>query len=513
MTETLHVGRLQVRYRVPHNHGSLRRQLDNVLESMLAEGLETALDRCGIRADEEVCIRSVRAAAQLRLDAGERAAVAAWSNAIADALSAALATPRDDVIRYRTRRAALVDLAVGVGSGDTGRSWAWRQLGLWHGPHAPDNAGAAAELAAALGDEPEAVVAVLSEAARAGVLPRLVTSIDPGAWTTLARAALVAALVPVGVLAAAAAPDELPTGDETHSADRADPADRTQQAGLVEHARRILDSSAIGRAFRASGVQLAGGGAELRTAFAALAWLEAEPGAAAASSAAAAAAIVPAVAAALADGGAVATTQLPSDKPAAGRADGSSDAAAPGPAEREDASATQEIPTPVERQWYTRFGGLLFLLGVLDELELPRELGSAKPLARRPLTWSLHRLALAITSAAPDDSGALAFAGLAPDSLPPDDGDPISRAERAAIERVARRIAERVGERLDRPGTPPDELLDFVCRRRGEIVFDPGWIELHLPSDEVSLELRRAGLDLDPGWLPWLGAVVRFAYV
>ena len=28
--------------------------------------------------------------------------------------------------------------------------------------------------------------------------------------------------------------------------------------------------------------------------------------------------------------------------------------------------------------------------------------------------------------------------------------------------------------------------------------------------DEISVELRRAGLDLDPGWLPWLGAVVRF---
>ena len=78
---------------------------------------------------------------------------------------------------------------------------------------------------------------------------------------------------------------------------------------------------------------------------------------------------------------------------------------------------------------------------------------------------------------------------------------------------VAGRIAERVRERLERPKTPPGELLDLVCRRRGELVFDPGWIELCLPADEVSVELRRAGLDLDPGWLPWLGAVVRFAYV
>jgi hypothetical protein len=26
------------------------------------------------------------------------------------------------------------------------------------------------------------------------------------------------------------------------------------------------------------------------------------------------------------------------------------------------------------------------------------------------------------------------------------------------------------------------------------------------------VEVRRAGLDLDPGWIPWLGAVVRFVY-
>ena len=52
-----------------------------------------------------------------------------------------------------------------------------------------------------------------------------------------------------------------------------------------------------------------------------------------------------------------------------------------------------------------------------------------------------------------------------------------------------------------------------MCRRRGESEVDHGWVELRLPLDAVSPDLRRAGLDLDPGWLPWLGAVVRFVYV
>jgi hypothetical protein len=44
------------------------------------------------------------------------------------------------------------------------------------------------------------------------------------------------------------------------------------------------------------------------------------------------------------------------------------------------------------------------------------------------------------------------------------------------------------------------------------VVADPGWIEVHLSLDDVSTPLRRARLDLDPGWVPWLGVVLRFVY-
>jgi hypothetical protein len=43
-------------------------------------------------------------------------------------------------------------------------------------------------------------------------------------------------------------------------------------------------------------------------------------------------------------------------------------------------------------------------------------------------------------------------------------------------------------------------------------VTEPGWIELRFSLDEVSTEIRRAGLDLDPGYVPWLGVVMRFIY-
>lgn len=37
-------------------------------------------------------------------------------------------------------------------------------------------------------------------------------------------------------------------------------------------------------------------------------------------------------------------------------------------------------------------------------------------------------------------------------------------------------------------------------------------LDVTLPMDTADIRVRRAGLDLDPGWLPWFGRVVRFHY-
>jgi hypothetical protein len=59
---------------------------------------------------------------------------------------------------------------------------------------------------------------------------------------------------------------------------------------------------------------------------------------------------------------------------------------------------------------------------------------------------------------------------------------------------------------------PDHAVVLKVCRRQAVITADPGWIDIHLRLDEVDVNVRRAGLDLDPGYLPWLGCVVRFCY-
>jgi len=181
-------------------------------------------------------------------------------------------------------------------------------------------------------------------------------------------------------------------------------------------------------------------------------------------------------------------------------------AGAEAPAEEADAEVL-----PARTEAPTALGGVLFLLHLVDALGLPAALAADGPLAARPLRWSLHALALALAGAAPDDPAALAFAGLPPDAPAPDrDAPPATAAERAALDAAAARVTAALGERLGRPDA--ETALARVCARRGAIVADPGWLELHLPLDDVDLDIRRAGLDLDPGFLPWIGAVVRFVY-
>jgi hypothetical protein len=46
----------------------------------------------------------------------------------------------------------------------------------------------------------------------------------------------------------------------------------------------------------------------------------------------------------------------------------------------------------------------------------------------------------------------------------------------------------------------------------GEVVDSGETRTVRMPADGVALAVRRAGLDRDPGWVPWLQRLVRFEY-
>jgi hypothetical protein len=167
----------------------------------------------------------------------------------------------------------------------------------------------------------------------------------------------------------------------------------------------------------------------------------------------------------------------------------------------------------------TAWGGLLFLLPLVAELDLPAR-AAADPAHYGPaLRTVLHALARLLTARAvpdvgaadPDDPAVLAFAGLVPSAEPPDG----QRLDPALLDAEADRLVAALRDRLaPAPLADADEraLLVAVTRRRAVIEADPAWFDVLLELDEVSVDVRRAGLDLDPGHLPWLGCVVRYRY-
>ena len=54
-------------------------------------------------------------------------------------------------------------------------------------------------------------------------------------------------------------------------------------------------------------------------------------------------------------------------------------------------------------------------------------------------------------------------------------------------------------------------LVNLV-RRQGWVSLSKTHVEVWMPLSEIDLRIRRAGLDIDPGWVPWLGQVIRFHY-
>jgi hypothetical protein len=280
-------------------------------------------------------------------------------------------------------------------------------------------------------------------------------------------------------------------------------------AEVVGQAQRMLTASALARAL-AVAPQVLLNALELRRAFAALIALEQDP-----------AVLRPFARArilvsALSDAMHPATLRAPvmsppplldeAREPPAYLNDDAPTAGLRGKAREPPAYLNDDAPVAVTHRALTRCGGLLFLLHSVEELNLPEEI--LVHCARRPFRWVLHQLALALVPVEPDDPAALAFAGLLPDAVPPShDEEPPTEAEGAFIATLVERIQAMLEERLEeRP------VIAFVCQRAAEIVADPGWIEVRLSLNDVSTAIRRMGLDLDPGYVPWLGVVVRFVY-
>lgn len=519
--DDLRIQRLRARYRLSAAQASAKPRLDGIMRTMAGDVLADALAALGIGAHEEVCIDRLVHRGKLDLDAPDDAIAIAWADSITRALRDRLEHGGSGVVRFRSLEHALADLAISAARGPLSRAWAWKQLGLWRGPlpASGDRAAAKKELVHALKTRPRSIVPVLIAAAKAGVSRPLAAMFAPEDARALALALVASRGSTIAALLALEPPESF-----------------APAAWAARLSRSLIFRTAAVELFLRAAQKSAD--AEQAELFLLAAIFEVEPEASKRHGAEVAVLLrepkmlewivslaknlrrpptpsTPAVTPAR-------TPPRSKEAPDAPTSRASSDPPPPSPSSdppEAAAAAEQAEEPPIEllESGFTRAGGLLFLHHLIRELDLAEAIARDEAFAPRTLKGAMHLLALALLPLEPNDPAALAFAGFGPESGVAVLADPPpSRAEAERLEVYAAMIVERLRDRLaalfpDRD-TPRDRLLSAVCRRRARIAADPAWIEVHLDLEEVSTELRRAGLDLDLGWVPWIGASVRFIY-
>lgn len=181
-------------------------------------------------------------------------------------------------------------------------------------------------------------------------------------------------------------------------------------------------------------------------------------------------------------------------------------AAAPG---RDAPEGGEELPAapalPDVAAWQpTSWAGLVFLLQLV-----PASGVLSHPQAASQLPAFLWRLAVALGIPGGDAAVQAWCGGWLPGAAERDAPGALWAEADALAARTAAAWEQWLAHHA--PDLHPPRLA-AVCRRPGRIRFEPGWIEVHLPLDAADARLRRLALDIDPGWLPWLGCVVRICY-
>jgi hypothetical protein len=159
----------------------------------------------------------------------------------------------------------------------------------------------------------------------------------------------------------------------------------------------------------------------------------------------------------------------------------------------------------------TLAGGLLFLVPLLEALGFPQWLAARAQTERAMLVARVLGGVLDRLRVAPDDPVRLLTLADAGTRLPATDrpGPPLEAGSREVVDREPGMWLIECRRRLRRDAGIG---LASLVLRRSLVTITPTHVDLWFPLDAVDIRIRRAGLDVDPGWVPWLGRVVLFHY-
>ncbi|WP_255768573.1 hypothetical protein [Pseudarthrobacter sulfonivorans] len=544
----------------------LGRRLQHMLENLAGYRLDEALSGVDFP-DGEWCLRRLDLLLSLDPERPGPSLELEWAKALVNELRQRIndGTPR--VLHFPRRADALHDLAASLTAGSTENAWAWYQLGLLE-PSDPDpESSPERALLAALRRWPEQAVPAVVHAAQSSGAASLHRLLGRGGWSELAALVLAAvgahANLMVGSLQRREGPsggtiDLMPTGPANRKEDsirgkagsaRGLAAGRTENsfggnadgrkgplapsapafdAGsrFADRAADVIRHSSLARAMKRSVLRADGATA---AAWAVLSLAEVDPGLLRGPESAQ---LLHAVSLGFDPASVLGNAFVTSDAPVAAASGTRVQSVTQPPpdeqvrhTETRAKSALEAADIPVSGaedpeepenpadadQFCTLWAGLPFLFATAADAGIPDGLLAAPVLSGRPLRWLLHRVGQLLVPAAPNDPAVLVFAGLLPGAEPPD-GDEASVSELAALQTWAGNWARTTAVRLGRPHHDPFDVVAGTAFRRGIVLAQPGWIEVHLDLADVDMDIRRAGLDLDPGWIPWLGVVVRYVY-
>jgi hypothetical protein len=122
-------------------------------------------------------------------------------------------------------------------------------------------------------------------------------------------------------------------------------------------------------------------------------------------------------------------------------------------------------------------------------------------------TRALGQLVAQVSGAPADDVSVRLLCGAPEDEEVALDDDELAAWLPGAVARVEAWLADRADGQL----TTMDPAV--LWRRAAVVRESPGQVEVEFSLSDVDTTVRSAGLDLDPGWVWWLGCFVRFRYV
>jgi len=569
MAESLHIHQFKTRYRLSSRTHASRDRLDSVLREVMDEALDVAMAELGVSVNEELCIRELHSLVRLRLQDSDRQLAEQWSHALAAAIQEAMAREGSNhVVRYRSRLHGLTDFATGVAYDRLQRAWAWRQLGFVDDETDLSLSRAVEQLTNTLAAEPQLILPLFRTLAGEGRLPALVERLDAACWPRLSQS-VAGMLIPElvssvaqeqNVSEAAMKPDSSAMRQAQRQLSQSRIAQtllshpqsfvrsQTPLASLVVLIVAEVDSALFMRpqTWLTQWLEmLAKVLLNTQPALAPLArgWLvDAQPIERNVSSEEEQSDPLPEAIAvstekalpegaekALQETGEAEESEVHSQLKELSERDESFATATDDELSLADTTATRtavkerqphvtdpllnEVSPWSEPEFLTTdWGGLFFLYGVMDELSLPQQLMNDPQLLQRPFAWLLYHFAIELLPMVTEDAASLVFAGAVPgEPLPWEDEPSIAESECQALATHVTTLCDLLVQRLAWQGGVA-AMLDWLCRRFAHLRSEPGWLTVVLPLDAIDTDVRRAMLDINPGYLPWLGRVVEIAY-